>query len=162
MSAGRALFLMLVLLAPVGCGFQLRSGAMLPPGWTTMAVQTPDRYGALQQELELVLQSRAVRIDPTAPRVLRITEDRLAREALSFGPRGRVSEYRLRYRVGFDLIGSDGRTLLPTTYFELEREYGFDEAQALAAADEEALLQSEMRRELVELIVQRLSRAASD
>src|SRR5712691_9787531 len=70
---------------------------------------------------------------------------------------GRVSEYQLRYRVGFRVTDAKGaQVYLPTSEILLTRDMAYSDAQVLAKEAEEALLYRDMQRDMVQQIMRRL------
>jgi LPS-assembly lipoprotein len=70
---------------------------------------------------------------------------------------GRVSEYQLRYRVGFRVTDAKGaQVYLPTSEVLLTRDMAYSDAQVLAKEAEEALLYRDMQRDMVQQIMRRL------
>ena len=54
--------------------------------------------------------------------------------------------------------GADGKPLLNDTPIEMSRVYSFDEQQAIGASQEEDIIRSELRRDVVRMIMERLQR----
>src|SRR5712692_9913706 len=70
---------------------------------------------------------------------------------------GRVSEYQLRYRVGFRVTDPKGvQVYLPTIEILLTRDVSYSDAQVLAKETEEALLYRDMQSDMVQQIMRRL------
>src|SRR5207249_3992613 len=68
-----------------------------------------------------------------AQAVLGFTEELRDKIILSFSSAGRVSEYKLRYRVGFRVTDAKGaQVYLPTSEILLTRDMAYSDAQVLA------------------------------
>jgi LPS-assembly lipoprotein len=68
-----------------------------------------------------------------------------------------VSEYQLRYRVGFRVTDSKGgQVYLPTSEIQLTRDVSYNDEQVLAKEAEEVQLYRDMQRDMVQLIMRRL------
>src|SRR6267378_491239 len=120
-----------VLLA--ACGFHLRGQAQLP--FKTLLVDGPG----------------------DAQAVLGFTQELRDKIILSFSAAGRVSEYQLRYRVGFRVTDPKGvQVYLPTIEILLTRDVSYSDAQVLAKETEEALLYRDMQSDMVQQIMRRL------
>src|SRR6267142_1163878 len=115
------------------CGFHLRGQAELPfetlyiPGANPLAVE-------LKRNVAAASKARLVDSPGEAQAVLGFTQELREKIILSFSAAGRVSEYQLRYRVGFRVT----------------------DAQVLAKETEEALLYRDMQRDMVQQIMRRL------
>jgi len=143
-------------LAVAACGFQLRGQAQLPfdtlyiPGVNPLVVELKRNVGAASK-------TRLVDSPEDAQAVLGFTQELREKIILSFNPQGRVSEYQLRYRVGFRVTDSKGgQVYLPTSEIQLTRDVSYSDSQVLAKEAEEALLYREMQGDMVQQIMRRL------
>jgi LPS-assembly lipoprotein len=150
--AAAALFLALL----SGCGFQLRGSAELPfetlfiPGNTPLAVE-------LKRNVTAGSTTRVVATPGEAEAVFGFTQEQRDKIILSFNTQGRVSEYQLRYKVGFRVTDSNGgKVYLPTSEIQLTRDVSYSDAQVLAKEAEEQQLYRDMQRDMVQLILRRL------
>lgn len=147
----------LVLVGVLGlgaCGFQLRGDASLP---------FESLYIEGGQDIVVDLQ-RAIR--PTATKVtdsakdaeavLQITGESREKRILGLTSAGRVSEFRLLYRVNFKVAGKNGDLLSPQQ-IELRRDITFNDSQTLAKESEEGLLYRDMQVDAVQQIIRRMS-----
>jgi LPS-assembly lipoprotein len=147
--------LVLVALLVSGCGFHLRGNIVLPEGMQALSVKAVDPLNPLKLVLEQKLRSNKL-FDADATSSIEILGDELVRETLSVNDRARVSEFELQYRISFRI--NQDQTEGATQNLEVRREYSFDEAQALGAAQEEAILTEELRGELADMVLARLQR----
>jgi LPS-assembly lipoprotein len=148
-------FALLLTLSLAGCGFQLRGNATLP--FESVFVEGG-------QEIVVNLD-RAIR--PTATKVtaraqdaqvtLQILGESREKRILSLDNAGRVSEYRLLYRVSFKAVDNKGRELLEQQQIELRRDITFNDNQTLAKESEELLLYRDMQVDAVQQIIRRMS-----
>ena len=148
-------FALLLTLSLAGCGFQLRGNATLP--FESVFVEGG-------QEIVVNLD-RAIR--PTATKVtaraqdaqvtLQILGESREKRILSLDNAGRVSEYRLLYRVSFKAVDNKGRELLEQQQIELRRDITFNDNQTLAKESEELLLYRDMQVDAVQQIIHRMS-----
>lgn len=155
------LFLLALLALLAGCGFALRGGTPVSAQFPALTVLAADPASPLLPELKRALAQDGVTVSDTAvdgQPVLTLSAESLGREILSYDERARVSEYLLRYQVEIGVKLGDAERL-PVSPILLQREYGFDEQAALGAAQEEAVLTVELRREMVERILERLRRS---
>jgi LPS-assembly lipoprotein len=153
MSWTRALLAISVLLA--GCGFQLRGQAQLPfqslyvPGSSPLVIE-------LKRNLASASKARLVSDPKDAEAVLGFTGEARDKVILSYNTAGRVSEYQLRYRVGFRVTDPRGQVFVPTSEILLTRDIAFNDAQVLSKESEESLLYRDMQSDMVQQILRRL------
>ena len=152
----RAAFAGVIAAFLAACGFHLRGQAELPfeslhiPGDNPLVVE-------LKRNVAAASKTRLVDKPGEAQAVLGFTEELRDKIILSFSSAGRVSEYQLRYRVGFRVTDAKGaQVYLPTSEILLTRDMAFSDAQVLAKEAEEALLFRDMQRDMVQQIMRRL------
>lgn len=145
-------------LALAACGFALRKDLALPPALQTLRLDVADQFSPLERDLAAALARSGATITerPEAPRVA-IPVNLLSTQVQSIGDAARVTEYVVRYRVELQVFAADGSELLPRTVIELDRDFAYDETQALGAAAEEDLLRKELQREMVREILRRIA-----
>lgn len=151
----RWVLVLLLTLNLAACGFELRGSSALP---------FESLYIEGGQDIAVDLE-RAVR--PTATKVTERAQDAQAtlqilgeereKRILSLNRAGRVSEFRLLYRVSFKVTDQKGRALLPTQQIELRRDITFNDSETLAKESEEALLYRDMQTDAVQQIIRRVS-----
>jgi LPS-assembly lipoprotein len=144
------------------CGFALRGEARLSPELTRATFEVVDAYSPLARDVEAALvragfQKVAAGTEGAAR--IRIPVDEARTEVLTVGETARVTEYVVRYRVEVEASAADGRVLLARTPIVLEREFSFDETQALGAQAEQDLIRRELQREMVQQVLRRLEAA---
>lgn len=150
---------LLLPLALSACGFALRGEARLAPELSRATFEVVDPYSPLARDVEAALrragfQKLAAGTEGAAR--IRIPVDEARTEVLTVGETARVTEYVVRYRVEVEAAAADGRVLLPRTTLLLEREFSFDETQALGAQAEQDLIRRELQREMVQQVLRRL------
>jgi len=141
------------------CGFQLRGTASLP----FETIYVPDATGGMPLELkrniEAGTRTRVVGDPAKAQAVFSFIHEGREKHILSLAATGRVSEYQLRYRVGFRVHDGKGRDFLPPTTLQLTRDVSFRDATVLAKESEEQLLYRDMQADMVQQIMRRLAAA---
>jgi LPS-assembly lipoprotein len=78
---------------------------------------------------------------------------------LSFSTAGRVSEFRLVYRVSYRMTDSKGIERIPTTEIVLQRDFAFNDTEVLSKESEEALLYRDMENDAAQQLLRRLQAA---
>jgi LPS-assembly lipoprotein len=156
----RALAAIVVSLALAGCGFQLRGTASLPfetiyvPGATG-----PNIARALQRNIQAGTRTRVVADPKDAQAVLQFTQETREKVILSLNTAGRVSEFQLRYSVGFRVHDGKGRDFVPQNVIQLTRDVSFNDAEILSKETEEQFLYRDMQADMAQLIMRRISAA---
>ncbi|HLQ01835.1 MAG TPA: LPS assembly lipoprotein LptE [Burkholderiales bacterium] len=155
-SSDRLMYVAAAAALLAGCGFQLRGQAQLPfetlyiPGGSPLVVE-------LKRNVAAASKTRLVDSVGDAQAVLGFTQELRDKVILSFNTQGRVSEYQLRYRVGFRVTDpKGGQVYLPTSEVLLTRDMAYSDAQVLAKEAEEALLYRDMQSDMVQQILRRL------
>src|SRR5207247_9179065 len=130
------------------CGFHLRGQAELPfetlhiPGNNPLVVE-------LKRNVAAASKARLVDKPDDAQAVLGFTKELRDKIILSFSSAGRVSEYQLRYRVGFRVTDAKGaQVYLPASEILLTRDMAYSDAQELAKEAEGALLYRGRERDI--------------
>lgn len=159
------LFLLLpwLVVATVGCGYQLRGSSDLPQNMEQTYVQAVRPSSPLVQEVKRVLAnsgSKIVSSTRQADAVIRITRDDLTRRVLTVSEQTRVQEFMLDYNVEFRVTDAEGAVLLPNQELELHQAYEFSETQVLGKSGQQQILTEELHREMAALIMDRISAGA--
>ena len=150
-----------IALAISACGFTLRDSAPLPEVLGTVAIEAVDLDSALVVDLERELESAGATLKPlgsAGASTLKIVSETAERNVISLDERAKVGEYQLSYKVVFAVDAADGTSLLIDMPVEVSRVYSFDAQQAIGASQEEELIRTELRRDVVRMIMERLQR----
>ena len=141
------------------CGFHLRGQVSMP--FETIYLQTANPNTPLIRELRRNLEARQVKLLNAADQaelVLDIVSEIPDKQVLSLGGDGRVNEFRLFYRVSLRAYDHQ-KDWIPAEEIALRSDYSCDDTKVLAKEAEEALLYQNMRSDMVQQIMRRLSRA---
>ncbi|MFZ2540564.1 MAG: LPS assembly lipoprotein LptE [Gallionella sp.] len=152
--------LLLTTLVLSACGFHLRGQMGMPFKKLYLDSANPNTH--LIGELQRNLKSNRVELVGTAEQaevVLNIVFEIPDKQILSLGGNGRVSEFRLFYRVSLRAYDRQQKDWIPAEEITLIRDYSYDDTRALAKEAEESLLYQSMRSDMVQQIIRRLSRA---
>ena len=145
-----------------GCGFRLRGA----PEFAFSSIQIVAPPGSpLARELVRTLESaggqlRVLREAPAqtpADVVLDLLSEQHERAVVGLTPSGQVRELQLRLRVRFRLRTPQGDERIPETELLQTRDISYSETIALAKEAEEGLLYRNMRTDLVQQLMRRLS-----
>jgi LPS-assembly lipoprotein len=150
----------LVSLALVACGFQLRGSTELP--FRTLWVGFSDA-SPLGTEFKRYIRSgtstRLVEDATSAEARLQVLGESRDKEILSLNADGRVREYTLYYTFVFKVDDGKGRDFIPPTRITLKRDISVNENTQLAKEAEENLLYRDMQSDLVQQLLRRLAAA---
>lgn len=142
-----------------GCGFHLRGTINLPDSIRTVSVTSPDVK--LRDALVDSLESNNVIVvsGPTADSAyIKISEADFGREVRTIDERGKSTGYVLILRASYEVLDSTGKQLVKPSITTARRDYNFDQEQLLSATREEELLRDEMREDVAQGILRKMSR----
>jgi LPS-assembly lipoprotein len=148
-----------LLVTLAGCGFRLRGTAEVP--FETLYLPSSDSGIALDLKRYVQAGTRARVVDDPkqAEAVLAFTDEGREKNILSLTSAGRVSEFQLKYRVGFRVHDGKGGDYVPLTSITLTRDITFADTDVLAKESEEQLLFRDMQSDMVQQIMRRLAAA---
>jgi LPS-assembly lipoprotein len=143
------------------CGFQLRGIAKLP--FETVYVQAPptSQFAIdLKRAVTSGSLTRVVERPTDAQVLLHVLNEAREKQVLSLSGGGRVAEYLLRYRISYRLTDSKGANeYVAPSEIVLQRDFSYNDSEALAKEAEEAGLYRDMRSDAVQQLVRRLQAA---
>jgi LPS-assembly lipoprotein len=146
-------------LALAACGFQLRGTASLP----FESIYVPNATSGIALEIKRSIQAgsnaRVVDDAKAAAAQLQFLEESRRKDILSLTAAGRVSEYRLFYRVRFQVSDGKGGDFVPPVSIQLYRDMTYDDSLVLAKEEEEQLLFRDMQRDMVQQVMRRIAGA---
>jgi LPS-assembly lipoprotein len=151
----RSLAALWMALSLAACGFHLRGQASLPfqrlyvDGNTALLVE-------LKRNIAAGTATELVNRAGSAEAIFSVDHELREKVILSLDTSGRVREYQLRYRVGFNVHDGKGRSWIAPNEIQLTRDISFND-QVLAKEAEEALLYRDMQTDMVQQIVRRLA-----
>lgn len=159
----RACLLAMASLAAVplaGCGFQLRGAQELK--FRTVQLTGFKPYSPLEKELRRAINASKTTLvvdsGGEAQAVLEAVTDRRERNVVATTSAGQVRQISLRVRFSFKLRApSSDRELIGLTELLLGRDISYNESEALAKEQEEALLYREMQTDIVSQTMRRLA-----
>lgn len=152
----RLLLASLLLTLVSGCGFRLAGSIDSASLAGTRVVDASGSGGgelAWSLEQDLDLRGVAASADGEGRRVLRVLGETFERRPLTLTSEARTAEYEVVGRAEFELLGSDGRVLIPARSILADGVYLRDPSRLLGSSQEEARLRDEIRGELVRRIL---------
>ncbi len=142
-----------------GCGFHLEGRAPLSPKFKVTFVDAKDVQSDFVQGLRKALLINGAELTQDGSRataVVHVVTDKAVQRVLSVSPDNLPREYELTYTVRFSVSAND-KDLLDEQEVSASREYSFDVNELLAKDNEEAVLRQALAKDLVDIIMRRLS-----
>ncbi len=149
-------FFMSMLLA--ACGFHLRGYVDMPDHLKTIYVDPDAPFTPMQRELRSALRMSGVTVQDTAKDVytLRLLGETYTKDLLIIGTDGLAKQEQMNLSLRYQIVPPDGEPFseqIATT----QRDLNIDENQILGQNQEERILLQEMRVDLAQQMLRRLS-----
>jgi LPS-assembly lipoprotein len=160
-SAAVALLALLgVLLA--GCGFQLRGvdgSSALPESWRSLHLATGNPNSEFARTVSANFSANGVNwgTREEASFELRLGPERFTQRNLSVNAQARAAEFDLVMSAEFAVADSEGRLVMPPTTATVNKQMENDPQNVVGKAEEVRILRTELRRELADQILRRMS-----
>lgn len=142
-----------------GCSFHLRGQAAMP--FQTLYLKATNPGTPFIKELSRNLEANNVKLVDTAAKadvVLDIVAEIPDKQILSLSGSGRVNEFQLFYRVSLRAYDREQHDVIPAEEIMMHNDFPYDDSNVLAMESEETLLYQNLRSDMVQRIVRRLSR----
>ncbi len=147
------------------CGFSLRGSDVLSVKFTSLQLSSQQANSELTRLLRRSLNTAGVAVSPIASEafasdlpLLSIGNELVVARPVTVNPRARAAQIELRLSVDMALTLAE-RTLIPAETLFIERTY-FEDIENINGNQEEIeIISREMRRELINQLMRRLSAA---
>jgi len=146
-------------LITTACGWHLRGALVLPPDLQSMYISARDNYSGIAADLKRTLESNNIEVtsdSALAQMTLHIIDERNLRRTATVSSGGLASEYELSLEVDYKITDSNNNLLIPLSTATAIRTYNFDPNTVTSAAQEERVLQQEMRADIIQQMARRL------
>lgn len=145
------------------CGFELRRAPELNFKTVQLKGFKPQSSLAteLQRSIDASRTTQVVEGVQQAQVVLEALTESREKSVVASTATGEVRELQLRSRIGFRLRSVAGKDLIAPTEIVLSRDMSYNETNALAKEQEEALLYRAMQSDIVAQIMRRLAAVAA-
>lgn len=146
-----------VLLA--GCGFQMQGALTTPTEMERTYIATDDRYSLFYRELRAQLERAGVAVVDAAAEstaTISILYDETDQRVLSVSARNVPTEFEVYYTVQYAIDSADSRLAEPQT-LTVTRDYTYDSRLVLGKSREEELLRDACVKDLVRIVLKRIS-----
>jgi LPS-assembly lipoprotein len=153
-------FLALFLLGVVGCGFHLRGNIVIPSAAKKMYLQSNTPYGRFEAQLKRSLKASGaiwVGEPQEADIILEILDRKTDKTVFSVGSDARAQAFQVSETIQIQLLQKE-KIILPPTAFSKSAQMTFNKSDILGKTEEEMLLLSDIRRELVYQAMQVIAR----
>jgi len=157
----QVLLVVLVAALLAGCGFQLR-GTDLRSSVTRAYVEAAPRHG-YEAPLRLALERAGVElldVQAEDALVVELFDERRSRRSVSVSGSAVAAEFEVLMGVRYGVRDGAGRQLIEPQWLERERVYRADRDNILGSSEERALLEREMRDDLIQQIIRSLDALA--
>jgi LPS-assembly lipoprotein len=147
---------LLLALTLAACGFQLRGAADL--SFKTLYIQGPKL--SISRELQLSLKANGIQVVESAENaelLLELLNEHNEKRILSLSGGGLVREYELNYIVNFRTREPANALWGPVQTVQLRRDFSYNDNALLGKLDEEAKLNTDMRKDAVREVLRRLT-----
>ncbi|SET97813.1 LPS-assembly lipoprotein [Pseudomonas sp. NFR09] len=138
------------------CGFQLRGTATNDLTIKELDVSARNAYGDTVTQLRQVLENSGVHVYTGATYKLFLVDERETQRNLSYASAGRASDIELNTALNFEIQGRDHLPLMGDK-IQVQKVVSHDGNNLVGSDSEIQQVRKEMRRELVQRIVLRLS-----
>ncbi|NIB40131.1 hypothetical protein HBA55_11065 [Pseudomaricurvus alkylphenolicus] len=155
----KLLLLVLSLSLLTGCGWHLRGSVEMPEGVSAIYVTADNSHGALASGLKKALVAYRIEASDTMDNAqyrIHLSNEQSRRRTASVGNNALAAEYELNMSVDYRIEDATGKVLVPRATAEAQRVYDFDRDAVVAKAQEEKLIDAEMRNQLIQQILRRL------
>jgi len=145
------------------CGFHLRgtgsSRTALPEDWKSMHLVSDTPNSEFSRNVTAVFAANGVQWTERADArySLILSPERFDQRSLSLNSEARVSEYELTMSSQFSVVDAGNREVMPTTPVSVIKQMENDPRNVVGKEGEVQLIQNEMRYELAEQIMRRIS-----
>jgi LPS-assembly lipoprotein len=144
-----------------GCGFRLQGSRPLPPTLSVVRVDAVDTESDFYFALRHALLASGSRIDDAHEArdaaVIRVLEDAAKVSIIAVSTLNQPTEYELSYAMRFS-VEVGGHDVIAPEEHVLIRDYAYSESAQLAKTREQAILSGALARDLVTVVMHRLSR----
>ncbi len=156
----RLLVLLVIASLCSACGWQLRGSTPVSSTLQSLYLTAEDAYNPVTQELKelLAIHGVALASEPEAANLrLHIENEISDRRTAAVGVDALTSAYEIFLKVRYDMRAPDNRPVTSLGSATVTRIFNYSADSASSGAQEEALLLEEMRREMAQILLRRLS-----
>ncbi|HWV16235.1 MAG TPA: LPS assembly lipoprotein LptE [Cellvibrio sp.] len=141
------------------CGWQLRGTADIPQNLSHLYIETSEEKSPLVTELRKSLTANHIGLtddSQNANYILTLREEKRDKRTVGVGSDALSSAYELSLKADYEIRGKNNPLPAKATAISI-RNFNYNTASISSATQEEALLITEMRRDLVQQMLRRLN-----
>jgi LPS-assembly lipoprotein len=160
LKSTKYLFLILLLSWLPACGFKMYDKSSIPIQLYTIYLQSQNQYGSFTLALKQALKSIGINITQdaaNAPIILNISNITINHDNPNISPSSQATIYNFTYSVVFELQNKAGQFLVGPQTVRAIRALTLNPNELLDASSEVKTMQTEMERELIMQIFDRLN-----
>ncbi|MEO1082480.1 MAG: LPS assembly lipoprotein LptE [Pseudomonadota bacterium] len=144
------------------CGFQLRGvdgSSALPESWRSMHLVTGSPNAEFARTVDATFSASGVvwEARESASHTLRLGPERFSQRNLSVNAQARAAEFDLVMSTEFSVLDRSGQLVMPRTTATVNKQMENDPQNVVGKAEEVRVLRAELRRELADQILRRIS-----
>ena len=136
------------------CGFKLRTSFDLPQELHTLNVIGLEP--AFRSNVIKTLKSASINVTENAPITLKLLKLELYRRVAAVDSDAKPSEYALKYQLDYQIIDINNDPISRKQTVNVSRSYSFTPEDISAKHEEENLLMSEMRNDIIIKLIRQL------
>jgi len=163
MKKAQKIILIAILGLLTACGYHMRGSIAMPAALKNMYLFGAS--GALNAETKAVLKASDGKL-ATSPNdaglVVKVLKEDFRRRVLSVGSTGKSSEMELNYYLRFQFYDNKENPLQEEQTIEISREFFNDQTAILAKENEENMMQKEIYRQAVRMMMARAQAAVEN
>lgn len=150
---------LLLALMTTACGWQLRGSTATHDNLKSVYLSAEDVHGELMRELKQALKTNDIALAESSNATLNlfIREELQDKRTAAVGADALTSAYELTLTVNYDLLTAAGEPVSALETATATRTFDYIAEGASSGAREEAKLLSDMRREVAQQLVRRMS-----
>ncbi len=146
----------------VSCGFQLRGvdgGSALPESWRSLHLVTASPNAEFARTVDATFSASGIVWESreSASHTLRLGPERFSQRNLSVNAQARAAEFDLVMSAEFSVLDRSGQLVMPRTTATVNKQMENDPQNVVGKAEEVRVLRNELRRELADQILRRIS-----
>lgn len=148
-----------ITLIATACSWHLRGSVATPKELTNLYVSAVDSKGALISELRQQLKANRITItdDPTSAEYsLNITDENKEKRTAGVGGDALSSAYEITLKANYEIVLKNNSHPIKAVAISV-RSFNYNTASINSATQEEAMLDSEMRRDVAQQMLRRLN-----
>ncbi|MDX1492000.1 MAG: LPS assembly lipoprotein LptE [Pseudohongiellaceae bacterium] len=159
----RLFFLSLLAVSLSGCGFSLRGSTSAMDETVSVYLNAQNPSDATAVSIRQALENSGVSVvqSDSADYTLALSAEQFSARPTTVNGRARAAQYELVLAIEFSLQQAD-TLLIPEETLAANRSYFEDLANISGSNEEQILLRTEMRTELVDKVIRRVATAAEN